>query len=189
MNNTKYKITLKNTLKHFHMVNKHRFLVFKLSIKAGIPLQGLVHDLSKYSPTEFFESVKYYQGTYSPIRNCRNEIGYSKAWLHHKGRNKHHYEYWYDYRNKPGYEAIVIPLKYTKEMICDQLAAGMCYEGKKWNNSFQLGYWNREREKAKIDERIDKLLIRVYTDISKYGVKKVLKSKNLNKLYKEYVGD
>ena len=48
MNNTKYKITLKNTLKHFHMVNKHRFLVFKLSIKAGIPLQGLVHDLSKY---------------------------------------------------------------------------------------------------------------------------------------------
>ena len=88
---------LGNLLKHFHTVNKHRFYVFKLSIKAGIPIRGVLHDLSKYSPTEFFEGVKYYNGKRSPITICRQENGYSEAWLHHKGRNKHHYEYWYDY--------------------------------------------------------------------------------------------
>lgn len=185
MNNNKYKLTVKNMLKHFHLINKHRFLVFKLCVKAGIPLQGLVHDLSKYSPTEFFESAKYYQGNYSPIKNCRRENGYSLAWLHHKGRNKHHYEYWYDYINEK--KAVLMPLKYTKEMICDQLAAGINYEGKNWNNDFQLKYWIKSREEAIIDERIDKLLIRVYTDVSKYGINKVITSKNLEKLYNEYV--
>ena len=182
---TKYKITLINTIKHFHMINKHRWCVFRLCVIAGIPWRGLLHDLSKYSPVEFWEGVKYYQGTYSPIRNCRRETGYSLAWLHHKGMNKHHYEYWYDYYNEN--KAVLMPLKYTKEMICDQLAAGMCYHGKEWNNETQLHYWNRAREYAKIDDRIDKLLLRVYTDISKYGVYKVIKSNNLNKLYYEYV--
>ena len=184
--NSEYKLTFGNIIKHFHMVNKHRYIVFKFCVRAGIPFRGIVHDLSKYSFEEFFESAKYYQGNYSPIRNARNTLGYSYAWLHHKGRNKHHYEYWYDYCNKDGH--VLIPLKYTKEMICDQLAAGICYDGKDWNNSSQLNYWMKAREKAKIDDRIDKLLIRVYTDISKYGINKVISSKNLNKLYKEYIG-
>ena len=83
---------IKNIWKHFCLVNKHRWIVFKFSIKAGIPWRGLVHDLSKYSPTEFFESVKYYTGEKSPITVCRIQKGYSEAWLHHKGRNKHHIE-------------------------------------------------------------------------------------------------
>ena len=88
-----YKITLKRFFKHLHTVNTHRFKVFLLCCRVGIPIQGLLHDLSKYSPEEFWESVKYYEGTHSPIHNCKKENGYSKAWLHHKGRNKHHYEY------------------------------------------------------------------------------------------------
>lgn len=87
---------IKNFFLHLHLINKHRWTVFKLSIKAGIPLRGLIHDLSKYSPTEFCESVKYYNGEHSPILAARKTQGYSKAWLHHKGRNKHHPEYWYD---------------------------------------------------------------------------------------------
>ena len=77
---------IKKIFKHLNLVNKHRWLVFKLSIKAGIPFRGLIHDLSKYSPTEFFESVKYYNGSYSPISEARIKKGYSKAWLHHIGR-------------------------------------------------------------------------------------------------------
>ena len=73
--------------KHFCLVNKHRFLVFQLSIKAGIPWRGFIHDLSKYSPTEFWESAKYFNGKKSPISVCRLDKGYSLAWLHHKGRN------------------------------------------------------------------------------------------------------
>lgn len=91
------KVKISNIIKHFNLVNKHRFIVFKLCLKAGIPFRGLVHDLSKYSFTEFFESAKYFTGNCSPIKICKKDIGYSKAWLHHKGRNKHHHEYWYDY--------------------------------------------------------------------------------------------
>ena len=66
----KYKLTLKNTIKHFNTINKHRWLVFKLCCKAGIPWRGFVHDLSKYSRTEFWDSVRYYQGgKKSPIQH------------------------------------------------------------------------------------------------------------------------
>ena len=82
-----------NIFKHLKLVFKHKWLVFKLSCKIGIPLRGLLHDLSKFSPEEFWESVKYYNGHGSPITSCKKENGYSRAWLHHKGRNKHHLEY------------------------------------------------------------------------------------------------
>jgi len=107
MNESKYSI--KNFFRHLSVVNRHRFKVFCLCCKVGIPLQGLVHDLSKYSPIEFLEGVKYFQGTYSPIQNCKMDIGYSPAWLHHKGRNKHHYDYWYDF-NAPE-NTPIIPFK------------------------------------------------------------------------------
>ena len=120
---------LKKAYKHFLTVTKHKYYVFRLSIKAGIPVRGFLHDFSKYSFTEFWESAKYYtDGKSSPITNCKRERGYSKAWLHHKGKNKHHHEYWYDYETTD--EVPVIPYKYTVEMICDQLAAGITYNGK-----------------------------------------------------------
>ena len=115
----------KNFIGHLKTVMKHKWIVFKLSIKAGVPIRGLLHDLSKFSPVEFFESVKYYQGgKRSPTIAAREANGYSKALQHHFGRNKHHLEYWYDLdRQKP----IVMPFKYCAEMICDKLAACMVY--------------------------------------------------------------
>ena len=85
-----------NVFRHIKTVMTHKFYVFIFACKAGIPFRGLVHDMSKFSPSEFFESVKYYQGNGSPISAAKKENGYSKAWLHHKGRNKHHWQYWYD---------------------------------------------------------------------------------------------
>lgn len=179
-----YKITLKNTFRHFHLVNKHRFLVWKLCCRVGLPIHGLFHDLSKYGPTEFIESVKYYQGTYSPIRNCKKENGYSKAWLHHKGRNKHHYEYWYD--NTAPNPTPVMPKKYFKEMICDSVAAGIAYQGKNWTKEYQLSYWNKTKERALMNPKMKDLLTKIYTDISIEGIEKVLTKKNLDQLYEEY---
>lgn len=123
-----YKITIKNFFRHLHIVNKHRFKVFMLCTKVGISLQGLVYDLSKYFLVEFWKGVKYYQGNYSPIRNCKKINGYSIAWIHHKNHNKHHYEYWYDYESI--IESPIIPFKYFLEMICDSLAAGQTYQEK-----------------------------------------------------------
>lgn len=178
---------MKKFFKHLHTVNKHRFLVFKLACKAGIPWRGLVHDLSKYSPTEFFESVKYYTGDKSPIMGAKNDIGYSKAWLHHKGRNKHHFEYWIDL-NAP-IKTPVIPYKYTVEMICDTLAAGLTYQGKNWYPGYQLEYFNKRTDKDLINEKIVKVLTEVYEMVEKEGINKTINKKNLKRIYYKYVND
>ena len=175
----------KNIFKHFHIINKHRFLVFKLSCKAGIPWRGLVHDLSKYSPTEFFESVKYYTGDKSPIMGAKKDKGYSNAWLHHKGRNKHHFEYWIDL-NAP-IKTPVIPYKYTVEMICDTLAAGLTYQGKNWYPGYQLEYFNTRTDKEQINEKIIKVLTEVYEMVEKEGINKTINKKNLKKIYYKYI--
>ena len=115
---------LKNFFLHLSLVLRHKNRVFINCLRCGIPWRGLVHDLSKFSPTEFFESVKYYQGDRSPIGACRRATGKSEAWLHHKGRNKHHIEYWLD----P--ECSVTPLmpyRYAVECACDKLAATYVY--------------------------------------------------------------
>ena len=119
----KRKVKIKNVIKHFKLITKHKWVVFKLCCKLRLFWRGLVHDLSKYSPTEFWESVKYYEGNRSPIVSCKQDKGYSESWLHHKGRNKHHSEYWVD-MNAPE-KTPIMPYKYTAEMICDKLAAGI----------------------------------------------------------------
>ena len=83
--------------KHFCTITHHKILVMKHCFRIGLYWQGLMHDMSKYSPAEFIPGCRYYQGYRSPNNAEREAKGYSSAWLHHKGRNKHHYEYWIDY--------------------------------------------------------------------------------------------
>lgn len=175
---------LKNAIKHFKLITKHKWVVFKLCCKVGIPFRGLMHDLSKYSPTEFFESVKYYTGTHSPISECRKKEGFSKAWLHHKGRNKHHHEYWIDFYPEP--KACMMPYKYVAEMICDKMAAGIIYNGKNWTPSTELDYYLKERKTNLIHENIDKLLVDVFTQVKDKGIDETLKKQNIKKLYEKY---
>ena len=111
-------------ISHFRTITKHRHKVVALCFKAGIPIRGLLHDLSKYTLTEFICGAKFYQGTRSPNEMERETYGYSKAWLHHKGRNRHHFEYWTDYNIKTRcVEPVKMPLKFVIEMFCDRVAA------------------------------------------------------------------
>lgn len=176
---------ISNIIGHLKTITKHRWIVFKLSIRAGIPLRGFLHDLSKYSPTEFWESAKYYQGgKRSPIPIAREEKGYSVAWLHHKGRNKHHLEYWYDADSK---ELPVIPFKYCAEMVCDRLSASMTYEGKNWKKESELEYWNtKEKDKVIANEKVKKFLTEVFIEVSKDGINKVITKQNLKKIYDKW---
>ena len=175
---------LKNALKHLKLITKHKWVVFKLCCKVGIPWRGFVHDLSKYSFTEFGESVKYYTGTHSPISECRKQTGRSMAWVHHKAKNKHHAEYWIDFYPEP--RPVMIPYKYVAEMICDKLAAGIIYSGKNWTSDLELKYYMKERENNLIHEGVDKLLIDVFTQVKDNGIDKTLKRKNIKELYKKY---
>lgn len=125
--------------KHFCLVNRHKWNVFKMMCKAGRPLQGALHDMSKFTPTEFIESAKYYTGTHSPIKDARKAIGYSNAWQHHKAHNKHHYFYWIDQYQELGGIGLIMPEKYCVEMVCDMIAASKVYKGENYkeNDPFQ----------------------------------------------------
>ena len=175
----------KNVVKHFKLITYHKWLVFKLCCKIGQPWRGLVHDLSKYSWTEFWESANHYVGTYSPIKETRKDIGYSNAWLHHKGRNKHHVEYWVD-ENSP-IKATIMPYPYAAEMICDKLAAGMAYQGKNFTPQYELEYWQRERTKQKIHPKIEQFVTDVLTEMAKEGLDKTLTKKNIKSIYDKNV--
>ena len=134
--------------RHFVTITHHRWLVLKGCFRVGLYVQGLVHDLSKYSPTEFLTGVKYYQGTRSPNAAERELKGYSEAWMHHKGRNKHHYEYWTDLNLKTRqYESCPMPRKYLVEMVMDRRAACMTYQGKNYTPASALNYFLGSKER------------------------------------------
>lgn len=115
---------------HFETITRHKLLVMKYCFACGLYEQGLAHDLSKYSPAEFIPGCIYYQGDHSPNEAEREARGYTSAWLHHKGRNKHHLEYWIDYSTtKAGLTGMKIPLRYVCEMVCDRVAASQIYLG------------------------------------------------------------
>ncbi len=178
----------KNIINHFKLITHHKWVVFKLCCKIGEPWRGLMHDLSKYSPTEFLESVKYYQGDHSPITEAKKDKGYSEAWLHHKGRNKHHTQYWIDYESPE--KTPVIPYHYAAEMICDKLAAGIIYQGKKWTKEFELSYWEeKEKDKLEMNPKIKDFITAVLTEVSENGINRTLTKKNIKHLYKKYCLD
>ena len=127
---------------HFKTITRHKILVAKGCFKLGLYYQGIMHDMSKYSPTEFLVGVKYYQGTESPNNAERMEEGISMSWLHHKGRNKHHFEYWIDYsidKDHPGLVGMKIPKKYMAEMFVDRVSAGRFIMEM---NSIRRARWN-----------------------------------------------
>lgn len=135
---------IKNIWPHLRKIQTHRKWVRHYCFALGLYKQGLLHDLSKYSPAEFWESVKYYQGDSSPIDAAKKDKGYSMAWFHHRGRNYHHYEMWqddFDHGGKP----LMMPYKYFAEMVCDYLAAGRAYQGKSFTFENEFKWWNKKR--------------------------------------------
>ncbi len=131
------------TKQHFETIGEHRRLVRQGCFAVGLYRQGLLHDLSKYTPMEFFVGVKYYQGYRSPNNAERELKGYSSAWLHHKGRNRHHYEYWMDFAPSEGIGIVPIemPVQYLVEMFMDRIAASKIYNKENYTDDFPLQYY------------------------------------------------
>ena len=133
-----------NAWGHFRTITRHRHMVIRHCAKAGIFWQGLGHDLSKYSPTEFLPGAKFYTGKRSPTDWERETYGYSVAWMHHKGRNRHHYEYWTDFSKKTmRNEPVKMPFNWVVEMLCDRVAASKIYRGAEYNERYPLEYFEK----------------------------------------------
>ena len=159
-----------NAWRHFCTITKHRWAVRRGCFAVGLYRQGLTHDLSKYSWTEFRSGIKYYQGTRSPNSREREVVGYSTAWMHHKGRNKHHFEYWTDYNPKTKkMEGVKMPLIYVAEMFCDRVAASKVYMGKSYTDSSPLEYFHRGTAVRLIHPDTAKLLEMLLTMLAEEG--------------------
>ena len=151
--------------RHLKTVQRHRHLVRQYCFRLGLYWQGLTHDLSKFSPVEFWAGVKYFQGDRSPNDAQRRDKGYSASWMHHKGRNRHHFEYWTDYGvSGEGIIGVEMPKKYVAEMFCDRLAASKVYRGQDFqpgapSQFFQYGKKKRLLMHPATSELLETILI------------------------------
>lgn len=130
-------------MKHFRYLKyvlRHKWFVLLKCIDFGIGWRGIVHDISKFSPSEWFPYVdKFYGGPWEKYSDrhgdARNFPGYKytqewvderfrTAWLHHQRRNPHHWQYWV-LRNDDGtIVCLEIPRKCALEMVADWWGAG-----------------------------------------------------------------
>lgn len=161
-----------HVVKHFITITRHRHAVLRNCFKVGLYRQGLTHDLSKYSPSEFWPGAKYFQGDRSPQVKERELFGYSAAWLHHKGRNKHHFEYWTDFSD--GRKVYVeMPPKYFAEMVCDRIAASKIYLKDRYTDAYPLEYFRTRTDVGGMNPETAKRLEYFLIVLSERGEKRM----------------
>lgn len=177
-------IMASNYWNHFKTICKHKRWVAHYCFMSGLRLQGIFHDMSKFSPTEFIESARYYQGNRSPIDACKEEKGYSLAWFHHRGRNKHHWEYWVDDFSK-GMVPKKMPFKYVLEMICDYLGAGRVYMGKNFSMEKEYEWWLGRRKEVVMHRDTLKLVDEVFQYMLVMSIEEVLGNKTYIKWFED----
>ena len=156
---------------HFCTITKHKILVMKECFRVGLYRQGLLHDMSKYGWTEFRIGCRYYQGSRSPNNAEREEKGYSSAWLHHKGRNRHHYEYWIDLSSdySKGLQGMPMAPRYVVEMFCDRMAASRNYNLENYNDRLPLEYYERGKSRYTMHPETAELLERLLHMLAEEG--------------------
>ena len=170
--NDEEKRLLCNAWHHFLTITHHKLVVMEGCFKVGLFKQGLLHDLSKYSWEEFRTGVKYYQGTRSPNAAEKEEKGYSSAWLHHKGRNKHHFEYWTDVSTAENNWKIVgvkMPVRYFVEMVMDRIAASRTYQGRAYTDGDPYAYFSRSKDVLTMHPETKRELDKVLRMLEKKG--------------------
>ena len=156
---------------HFDTITHHKLLVMKYCFACGLYRQGLAHDLSKYSLTEFIPGCIYYQGDHSPNEAERQAKGYTAAWLHHKGRNKHHFEYWIDYGlgSDKRMTGMKMPVNYVVEMYIDRVAASKNYQKENYRDDSALNYFLRGRGNYLMHPETEELLERLLRMLAEKG--------------------
>jgi hypothetical protein len=148
--------------RYLKYVLRHKWYVFLYGCQLGIPLLALLHDNSKFRPSEWFAYVEFFYG--GPKRLWAEVTGYEKthyfdsarrnskegvkeafdyAWLHHQKRNKHHWQYWVLTNDEEGQRALFMPDRYRREMLADWKGAGRAINGVE----DALGWYGKNRDK------------------------------------------
>lgn len=167
---------MKKFFGHLSTVLRHKWKVFVHCCKAGIPWRGIMHDMSKFSPTEFIPGVRFFLGTRSPNEAERARYGFSAAWVHHKGRNRHHFEYWTDYNPETKViSPVKMPVRFVKEMFCDRVAASKIYQGKNYSQMHPIKYFENGKARRMIHPETSDLLESWLVMLAEKGEKETFK--------------
>lgn len=156
---------------HFKTITRHKLKVMQLCFQLGLYRRGIMHDLSKYSWVEFSAGVRYYQGYRSPIDREKEVLGYSMGWLHHKGRNPHHWEYWLDFNSQKQLCGMPMPKVYIAEMFCDRVAASMIYMKDQYTDHSALDYYLKGTSYVIMHPQTQAILERWLNDLAEHGLK------------------
>lgn len=148
-------------LKLLRRIIIHKFWVAYYCFQIGLYWQGIIHDLSKFSLTEIKGALKYWNDSKSSLAYEKEINGYSATFLHHRGRNPHHYEYWVHSLDVGGIAA-EIPRKYVLELICDYLAACRTYGGDPRN---EINWWLEVSPSIKMHDNTKFYIYRVFNHL------------------------
>ena len=125
---------MKKHLFYLRYIIRHKWFVFIECCKRGIIWRGLVHDWSKFLPSEWFAYCNHFYGK-TPPKEKIDKTGYSKpadtddlafdlSWLWHQHKNAHHWQHWISPQDDGGTKIFDIPIQYRKEMLSDWIGAG-----------------------------------------------------------------
>jgi hypothetical protein len=110
---------------------RHKWFVFIECCKLGVPWLGIIHDWSKFRPSEWRAYAQSFHGPWEYGERPNWLINaFDTAWLHHQRRNKHHWQYWLLVQDDENDKIIPMPERYCREMLADWRGAGRAYTGK-----------------------------------------------------------
>lgn len=155
---------------HLKTITHHRWLVRLGCFRVGLYRQGIAMTCPSTLPRNSGSAPGTTRATRSPNAAEREDKGYSEAWMHHKGRNRHHYEYWTDMNPQTRrYEPIPMPRKYLVEMVMDRRAACMTYQGKAYRDDAALKYFTKGRERTLMHPETARQLGYILTMLANQG--------------------
>ena len=141
---------------HLKTITHHRHLVMRY--------------LAMPAPPVFLAGVRFFRGPRTPNPAARAPNGYSLAWMHHKGRNRHHFEYWTDLSPVTRtYEPVDMPVRYLCEMVADRIAACKTYQGAAYTDASALQYLDRAQESRLVHPNTMKRLRFLLTMLAEQG--------------------
>lgn len=133
---------MKKYIKYLNYILRHKWFVFLECCKLGIPCLGIIHDWSKFRPSEFIPYARHFYGENRIKENEKEKVegydkskdvkdnSFNKAWLYHIHRNKHHWQFWILIQDEDEDIIVDIPIKYRKELLADWHGAGIAITGK-----------------------------------------------------------
>lgn len=122
---------MKRHIAYLKYVLRHKWFVFQACLRLGVPLWiAVLHDWDKFLPDEWFPYARTF---YKPdgSKQYVESIEFTRAWMFHQHRNKHHWQWWLNAGNTP--------LRFTNILVWDRGTAAWVKDvAVDWNGQISI---------------------------------------------------